>query len=163
MAPKRVAKVASKPGSKKSAPVPRTVNPKSNGFTMRQGTRRSGLGASKLLEWCVFFWIHFAPQHSRTKPWRIQITGQVPFFWLLFCFVKKLYFCFFCPDQEVQRAHLRGRQAPPGYPEDGLLRLVFFYLDRWELFDAPACDPFHASFGAVHSAGSFHFLSGASW
>ena len=64
MAPKRVSKVA------KKAPVQTYPN-----------------GEPKVK------WIHFAPAHSKTRPWRIQITGMVRFFNFYFVLLK-LYFLF---------------------------------------------------------------------
>ena len=59
MAPKRVSKVA------KKAPVQTYPN-----------------GEPKVK------WIHFAPAHSKTRPWRIQITGMVRFFNFYFVLLK---------------------------------------------------------------------------
>ena len=115
MAPKRVAKVASKPGSKKSAPVPTYKN-----------------GEPKVK------WIHYAPEHSKKRPWRIQITGMVCFLGFYFVLLK-LYFLF----PFVRR---RSTPSPPSSsrsfvsisskqsPSKKLPLRIFsfhFYLDRW--------------------------------
>ena len=115
MAPKRVAKVASKPGSKKSAPVPTYKN-----------------GEPKVK------WIHYAPEHSKKRPWRIQITGMVCFLGFYFVLLK-LYFLFpfvrrrstpSPPSSSRSFVSISSKQSPSKKPP---LRIFsfHFYLDRW--------------------------------
>ena len=44
-------------------------------------------------------WLHYAPNHSKRKPWRVQITGQAHIIFS-FCFVKILFCVSFCQSKK---------------------------------------------------------------